>query len=84
MSNFKVQNPNEKIEMSNVKSPVTDTDHEHEHESQCQSSKLGIPGKPEKLTVSGGEFGQPPKRHWSEGTRAFPDEKHGEMREYDS
>jgi len=35
----------------------TDTDHEHEphgHESQCQSSKLGIPGKPEKRTLSEG------------------------------
>ena len=41
----------------------TDTDHEHEphgHESQCQSSKLEIPGKPEKRPVSGMGFGQEP------------------------
>jgi hypothetical protein len=41
----------------------TDTDHEHEphgHESYCKSSKLEIPGKLEKRTVSGMGFGQEP------------------------
>ena len=42
MSNFKVQNPNEKIEMSNVKSPVTDTDHEHEHGPVMRSAVRGL------------------------------------------
>jgi hypothetical protein len=51
---------------------TTDTDTKHEHESQCQSSKLGIPGKPEKRTLSEREFGQQTVKHRSKGTREYP------------
>jgi hypothetical protein len=59
-------------EMPSDKLRKMDTDTKHEHESQCQSSKLGIPGKPEKRTLSEREFGQQTVKHRSKGTREYP------------
>jgi hypothetical protein len=60
MSKFKIQMTNDGVRTTSTNTKLTDTLHEHEpheHESQYQTSKLGIPGKPEKRTLSEREFG---------------------------
>gem|GEM_PF-5849518 len=56
MPKFKIQMTNDGVRATSTDTNLTDTDTKHEHESQCQSSKLGIPGNPEKRTLSEGEF----------------------------